>query len=61
MTEYFNISERRVQLKLKGITNGHTFIGIYSPEEGKPRDEIEQFYNTLQEIIQNINKREFIV
>ena len=57
---YTFINERTLQLRYK-LNRGYlTLLAVYAPEEGKT-EKTEEFYTTLQEQIDKINKNDYII
>ena len=59
--EYYKFwNDRIIEVRLK-INRGYmTVLAIYAPEEGR-REESEEFYQKLQEIVDKINKNDYVL
>ena len=57
---YTFINERFLQLRYKLQRRYLTLIAAYAPEEGK-LEQTEEFYGTLQDKIDKINKNDYII
>jgi len=53
------VNERILQLRYKLQTGHLTLLAVYAPEEGKT-EQTEEFYETLQDKIDKINKNDYI-
>lgn len=57
---YTYVDERILTIRLR-IGRGHlTIIGVYAPANAK-KEEIEMFYDTLQKVVQNVNKNDSLI
>jgi CRISPR/Cas system CSM-associated protein Csm2 small subunit len=54
---YLFVNERIIQLRYKLQRGYLTLLAAYAPEEGKP-EHTEEFYETLQDQIDKINKND---
>ena len=54
------INERTLQLRYKLQRGYLTLIAVYAPEEGK-LEQTEEFYETLQDHVDKINKSDYII
>ena len=54
------INERILQLRYKLQRGYLTLIAVYAPEEGK-LEQTEEFYETLQDQVDKINKNDYII
>ena len=61
MTSYTLTSERIMSVTFKTNTGLVTIIQIYAPDSSYDDDEIENFYNILQQKIDNIPKKSTII
>jgi hypothetical protein len=57
---YMFVNERILQLRYKLQRGYLTLLAVYVPEKGKT-EEIEEFYETLQEQTDKINKNDYII
>jgi len=57
---YMFVSERILQLRYKLQRGYLTLSAVYAPEEGKT-EQTEEFYKTLQDQIDKINKNDYII
>jgi len=57
---YMFINERILQLRYKLQRGYLTLIAVYAPEEGK-LEQTEDFYETLQDQVDKINKNDYII
>ena len=58
IVELKGISERHALLKLKGKHNNQYFVQCYAPQSKRLEEEVDQFYNLLQDIIDKIPQRD---
>ena len=56
--ELKGISERLCFLKLKGKHNNQVFIQCYAPTTGRPEEEVDEFYERLQDLIDIVSQRD---
>lgn len=57
---YTYVDERILTIRLR-IGRGHlTIIGVYAPANAK-KEEIEIFYDTLQKVVQKVNKNDSLI
>ena len=54
------INERILQLRYKLQRGYLTLIAVYAPEKGK-LEQTEEFYETLQDQVDKINKNDYII
>jgi len=57
---YMIVNERILQLRYKLQRGYLTLLAVYAPEEGKT-EQTEEFYETLQDQIDKINKSDYII
>jgi hypothetical protein len=57
---HHSINERILQLRYKLQRGYLTLIALYAPEEGK-LEQTEEFYETLQDQVNKINKTDYII
>ena len=57
MTSYALTSERIMSVTLKTNTGSVTIIQVYAPDSNYDDDEVENFYNILQQEIDTIPKK----
>jgi len=57
---YMFVNERTLQLRYKLQRGYLTLLAVYAPEEGKT-EQTEEFYETLQDQIDKINKNDYII
>jgi len=57
---YVFVNERILQLRYKLQRGYLTLLAVYAPEEGKT-EQTEEFYETLQDQIDKINKNDYII
>jgi len=57
---YMFVNERILQLRYKLRRGYLTLLAVYAPEEGKT-EQTEEFYETLQDQIDKINKNDYLV
>jgi len=57
---YMFVNERILQLRYKLQRGYLTLLAVYAPEDGKT-EQTEEFYETLQDQIDKINKNDYII
>jgi len=57
---YIFVNERILQLRYKLQRGYLTLLAVYVPEEGKT-EQTEEFYTTLQDQIDKINKNDYVI
>jgi hypothetical protein len=57
---YTFVNERILQLRYKLQRGYLTLLAVYAPKEGKT-EQTEEFYKTLQDQIDKINKNDYII
>jgi len=57
---YMFVNERILQLRYKLQRGYLTLLAVYAPEEGKTK-QMEEFYTTLQDQIDKINKNDYVI
>ena len=61
MTSYALTSERIMSVTLKTNTGSVTIIQVYAPDSNYDDDEVENFYNILQQEIDTIPKKSTVL
>ena len=54
------VNDRTIILRLQGHPFNTSIIQIYAPTTDADENEIEQFYNELQEVLDNISKKDIL-
>ena len=55
------ISERVIKARIKVEDKHINFIAVYAPTEVDDKEESENFYETLQDQLARINKKEHVI
>ena len=56
--ELKGVSERLCLLKMKGKHNNQVFIQCYAPHSKRPEEEVDEFYNKLQDLKDTVSNRD---